>query len=47
MAAPYRVHAKEDRRFAWSRAGEGIDIPFLIILLVVFLVGLSLLYSAS
>ena len=47
MAAPYRVHAKEDRRLGFFRAGEGIDIPFLIILLVVFLVGLSLLYSAS
>ena len=47
MAAPYRVHAKEDRRFGFFRAGEGMDIPFLLILLVVFLVGLSLLYSAS
>lgn len=47
MAAPYRVHAKEDRRSALRRAGEGIDIPFFIILLVIFLVGLCLLYSAS
>ena len=38
MAAPYRVHAKEDRRFGFFRAGEGMDIPFLLILLVVFLV---------
>ena len=47
MAAPYRVHAKEDRRLVLRRAGEGMDVPFLLILLVVFLVGLSLLYSAS
>ena len=47
MAAPYRVHAKEDRRSALRRAGEGIDILFFIILLVIFLVGLCLLYSAS
>jgi len=47
MAAPYRVHAKEDRRLGFFRAGEGIDIPFFIILLVIFLVGLCLLYSAS
>lgn len=47
MAAPYRVHAKEDRRSALRRAGEGMDIPFFIILLVIFLVGLCLLYSAS
>ena len=40
MAAGRTLYAKEDRR-------PGVDIPFLIILLVLLLVGLTMLYSAS
>ena len=47
MAAPGRVHAKEDRRPEIHRRGEGIDIPFLCLLLLVLTVGLGMLYSAS
>ena len=42
MAAGKLLHAKEDRRF-----GASIDIPFLVLLLVLLLVGLTMLYSAS
>jgi len=45
MAAEKRLHAKEDRRrFA---AGEGVDIPFLLLVLLLLAVGLIMLYSAS
>ena len=45
MAADRHLHAKEDRRrFA---AGEGVDIPFLILVLLLLAVGLIMLYSAS
>jgi len=47
MAAQYLVHAKEDRRRGFAGASEGMDVPFLFILLIVFAVGLALLYSAS
>lgn len=39
-----RLYAKENRR---SRAGESVDIPFLVILLLLLSVGLIMLYSAS
>ena len=39
------VNAKENRRPL--RAGETVDIPFLVILLVLLAVGLAMLYSAS
>lgn len=47
MAAQRLVHAKENRRPVISRAGEGIDFPFLIILMMLLVVGLIMLYSAS
>ncbi len=47
MAIQTRLYAKEDRRFGRSRAGESVDIPFLIILLLLLIVGLAMLYSAS
>ena len=39
-----KLYAKEDRRL---RAGEIVDIPFLLILLLLLTVGLVMLYSAS
>lgn len=41
------AHAKEERRPALRRTGEGVDIPFLLILLLLLAVGLTMLYSAS
>ncbi len=46
MAAENALFAKEDRRRR-LRTGEGVDIPFLILLLTVLAVGLLMLYSAS
>ena len=46
MAAQKLLCAKEDRR-RLHPAGESVDIPFLIILLIVLAVGLTMLYSAS
>ncbi len=45
MAGRRILHSKEDR--FWSPKGEGVDRPFLIILLVLLGVGLGMLYSAS
>ena len=45
MAGQRILHGKEDR--FWCPKGEGIDRPFLIILLVLLAVGLGMLYSAS
>ena len=42
-----RVYAKANRRLGKNRAGESIDIPFLILLLLLLVVGLVMLYSAS
>lgn len=47
MAAERTLYAKEDRRPALFRAGEGVDIPFLILVLLLLAVGLTMLYSAS
>ena len=41
------AHAKEERRPILSRAGESVDISFLLILLLLLAVGLTMLYSAS
>ena len=46
MAAGKALYAKEDRR-RQTLAGETVDIPFLVILLLVLAVGLTMLYSAS
>ncbi|MBQ4600700.1 MAG: putative lipid II flippase FtsW [Oscillospiraceae bacterium] len=46
MAAERTLYAKEDRRAA-KRTGEGVDIPFLILVLLLLAVGLTMLYSAS
>ena len=43
MAAGKTLYAKEDRR----RSGEGVDIPFLLLTLLLLTVGLVVLYSAS
>ena len=43
MAAGKTLYAKEDRR----RSGEGVDIPFLLLTLLLLTVGLVMLYSAS
>lgn len=45
MAGQRILHGKEDR--FWCPKGEGIDRPFLIILLVLLAIGLGMLYSAS
>ena len=45
MAADRSLYAKEDRRR--HPAGEGVDIPFLILVLLLLAVGLIMLYSAS
>ena len=39
------VYAKENRR--GNAAGESVDIPFLILVLLLLIVGLTMLYSAS
>ena len=44
MAAERILHAKEDRR---GQRGEGVDIPFLLLVLLLLAVGLTMLYSAS
>lgn len=45
MAAEKLLYAKEERRRFW--AGEKVDIPFLILVLLLLAVGLIMLYSAS
>ena len=45
MAAEKTLFAKEDRRI--FKNGEGVDIPFLLLLLTVLALGLTMLYSAS
>ena len=42
-----RLHAKENRRLHIFRAGERIDVTFLILLLLLLTIGLGMLYSAS
>ena len=44
MAGERTLYAKEDRRL---RAGEHVDLPFLVMILVLLAVGLTMLYSAS
>lgn len=46
MAAGNTLYAKEDRRLR-KQAGEGVDIPFLVLTLLLLTVGLTMLYSAS
>ena len=45
MAAEARLHAKENRLPV--SAGESVDLPFLILVLLLLAVGLTMLYSAS
>ena len=45
MAAGKSLYAKENRRL--SKIGAGVDIPFLVLLLLLLGVGLVMLYSAS
>ena len=44
MAMGYPLHAKENRR---RKAEDKVDIPFLVLTLLLLLVGLTMLYSAS
>ena len=46
MAAERTLYAKENRR-PFSRAESSVDIPFLILVLLFLMVGLTMLYSAS
>lgn len=45
MASKKTSHANEDRRL--KMRGETVDIPFLVLVLLLLLVGLTILYSAS
>lgn len=47
MAIQRRLYAKENRHRLFQRAGERVDVPFLIILMLLLSVGLVMLYSAS
>ena len=47
MAPVDALRAKEDRRRKPLSAGESVDIPFLLLLLLLLSVGLAMLYSAS
>ena len=47
MALQSLLYAKENRRLGKSRTGESVDIPFLLLLMALLVVGLSMLYSAS
>ena len=46
MAAERTLYAKENRR-PKIRVGESVDIPFLLLVLLLLVVGLTMLYSAS
>ena len=46
MAAERTLYAKEDRRL-FKKAGEKVDIPFLLLVMALLAVGLTMLYSAS
>ena len=47
MAAEPTLYAKEDRRRKYLPAGEGVDFPFLLLVLLLLTIGLAMLYSAS
>lgn len=47
MAAERTLHAKEELRHTEAVPKAGIDIPFLILILLLLAVGLTMLYSAS
>ena len=47
MAAERTLYAKENRRPPEKRTGERVDFPFLLLVLLLLIVGLSMLYSAS
>ena len=47
MASEYTLNAKEDRRPGNSRTRTGVDLPFLLLVLLLLAVGLTMLYSAS
>ncbi len=44
MAAGKTLYAKEDRR---RLSGAGVDIPFLVLVLLLLTVGLTMLYSVA
>ena len=46
MAAERTLYAKEDRRLI-SKAGDGVDKTFFVLVLLLLTVGLTMLYSAS
>ena len=47
MAVQKPLHAKENRRPLLSRMRASVDIPFLLLLILLLVVGLTMLYSAS
>ena len=46
MAAERTLYAKENHRLR-QRAETSVDIPFLVLVLLLLIVGLTMLYSAS
>ena len=47
MATERTLYAKENRRLGRARAGDKVDVPFLLLVLLLLAVGLVMLYSAS
>ena len=47
MALQRFLYAKENRRLRKQQTSEGVDLPFLLLLLLLLCVGLIMLYSAS
>lgn len=47
MAMQKSLHAKENRRPVLGRMGVSVDVPFLVLLMLLLIVGLIMLYSAS
>ncbi len=47
MALQKFLYAKENRRLGRKKTGEGVDLIFLLLLMLLLTVGLAMLYSAS
>ena len=47
MALQNFLYAKENRRLGRKKTGEGVDLIFLLLLMLLLTVGLAMLYSAS
>ena len=47
MALQRFLYAKENRRLTKKQTGEGVDLVFLLLLMLLLSVGLIMLYTAS